>query len=71
MECNVFYVETNFLMISKLLMTLNIQCSCRSFTAVLSPDKCGFNVAYFPIVDIVVMVTLTAGERVVVADFTH
>lgn len=29
----------------------------RSDTAILSPDECGFNVAHFPIVDVVVMAT--------------
>lgn len=43
-------------------MTLNIKCSWRSFTTILSPDECCFNMAYFPIVDIFVMATLTTGE---------
>ena len=34
----------------------------------LSADECGFNVAYFPVVDI--MATLT-GESVVTAEFMH
>lgn len=50
MKCNVFYFEIHFY---------------HSFTAILSPDESGFNVAYFLIIDIVVMVTLTAGESVV------
>lgn len=52
-------------------MMLNILCSWRSLTAILSPEECGFNLPYFPIIDTVVMVMLTAGETVFAAKFTH
>lgn len=34
-----------------------------------SADECGFNVAYFPVVNIVA--TLAVGESVVTAEFVH
>lgn len=52
MKCNISYFEIHFLLLSNtLLVMINIQCSWRS---------AGFNVAYFLIVDLVVMATLTA-----------
>lgn len=50
----------NFLLINKLLMRLNTQCSRSSFADVLSSDECAFNMPIFPAT--VIVVTLTAGE---------
>lgn len=53
------------ILINKLLLTFNIQCSWKWFTATLSLDQCGFYAANFPIVDMDVMAMLTAIQSVV------
>lgn len=51
--CKIFYIGEKKNGIDQLFDST--QCSWRSFTVIVSLSKCGFNEAYFPVVDILTM----------------